>query len=126
MFSGRMNLREVLWIGDSKTRLKAFPEPVQKDIGDGLFFAQAGSTSPAARPLKGIGSGVFDRRAHHRRDTYRAVYAVKIGSRIYILHCFQKKSKRGIKIPVKEVNLIRRRLKAAQELEVKHERRNHG
>ena len=126
MFSGQVNLREVLWIGDSKTRLKRFPEPVQKDIGDGLFFAQAGSTSPAARPLKGIGSGVFEIRAHHRSDTYRAVYAVKIGTRVYILHCFQKKSKRGIKIPVKDVNLIRRRLKVAQELEAKRERKNHG
>lgn len=117
-----MNLKEVLWIGDSRERLKEFPESVQKDVGDALFIAQAGSMSPAARPLKCIGSGIFEIRAHHRRDTFRALNAVKIGTRVFVLHCFQKKSRRGIKIPVKEVALVRRRLKVAQELEAKHER----
>jgi len=106
--------------------LKEFPESVQKDIGDALFIAQAGSMSPAVRPMKGIGSGVFEIRAHHGSGTYRAVYAVKIGMRVYVLHCFQKKSKRGIKIPVKDVDLMRRRLKVAQELEAKHERKDHS
>ena len=55
----KINLREVVWIGDSKARLKEFPQPVQKDIGDALFILQAGSMSPAAKPFKGIGSGGF-------------------------------------------------------------------
>ena len=117
----KINLREAVWIGDSKARLKEFPQPVQKDIGDALFIVQAGSMSPAAKPFKGVGSGVFEIRADYRTDTYRAVYAVKIGERVYVLHCFQKKSKRGIKTPKKEVDLIKRRLKMAQELEENYE-----
>ena len=117
----RINLREAIWIGDSKARLKEFPQPVQKDVGDALFIAQAGSMSPAAKPFKGVGSGVFEIRADYRTDTYRAVYAVKIGERVYVLHCFQKKSKRGIKTSKKEVDLIKRRLRMAQQLEENYE-----
>ena len=117
----RINLRETVWIGDSKARLKEFPQPVQKDVGDALFIVQAGSISPAAKPFKGVGSGVFEIRSDYRTDTYRAVYAVKIGERVYVLHCFQKKSKRGIKTPKKEVDLIKKRLKMAQELEENYE-----
>ncbi len=117
----RLNLREAIWIGDSKAKLKAFPQAVQKDIGDALFIAQAGSMSPAAKPLRGVGSGVFEIRADYRRDTYRAVYAVKIGERVYVLHCFQKKSRRGIRTSKKEVDLIKRRLRMAQELEKRYE-----
>ena len=120
----RINLRETVWIGDSKARLKEFPQPIQEDIGDALFIAQAGSMSPAAKPFKGVGSGVFEIRADYRTDTYRAVYAVKIGERVYVLHCFQKKSKRGIKTPKKEVDLIKKRLKMAQGLEENYEQTN--
>ena len=73
--------------------------------------------SPAAKPFRGVGAGVFEIRAEHRTDTYRAVYAVKIGERVYVLHCFQKKSKSGIKTPKEEINLIKRRLRMARELE---------
>ena len=117
----RLNLRDAIWVGDSKAQLKEFPQSVQKDIGDALFIAQAGSMSPAAKPFKGIGSGVFEIRADYRTDTYRAVYAVKIGERVYVLHCFQKKSRRGIQTPKKEVDLIKRRLRMAQELEKNYE-----
>lgn len=115
----RLNLKEAIWVGDSKAELKEFPESVQKDIGDALFIAQAGSMSPAAKPFRGVGSGVFEIRADHRTDTYRAVYAVKIGDRVYVLHCFQKKSRRGIKTPKKEIDLIKSRLRMARELEAK-------
>ncbi len=117
----RLNLKEAIWIGDSKTKLKEFPESVQKDIGDALFIAQAGSMSPVAKPFKGVGSGVFEIRSDYRTDTYRAVYAVKIGERVYILHCFQKKSRRGIKTSKRDVALIKRRLRFAQELEANYE-----
>ena len=96
-------------------------KPIRKDIGDALFIVQAGSMSPAAKPFKGVGSGVFEIRSDYRTDTYRAIYAVKIGERVYVLHCFQKKSKRGIRTPKKEVDLIKRRLKMAQELEENYE-----
>ena len=117
----RLNLKEAIWVGDSKAQLKEFPQSVQKDIGDALFIAQAGSMSPAAKPFKGVGSGVFEIRADYRTDTYRAVYAVKIGARVYVLHCFQKKSRRGIQTPKKDVDLIKKRLRMAQELEKSYE-----
>lgn len=117
----RIKLKEVIWIGDSKGKLKEFPRPVQKDIGDALFITQVGSMSPRSKPFKGIGSEVFEIRSDYRADTYRAVYAVKIGERVYVLHCFQKKSKRGIKTSKKDVNLIKRRLRMAQELEEDYE-----
>ena len=117
----RLNLRDAIWVGDSKAHLKEFPQSVQKDIGDALFIAQAGSMSPAAKPFKGVGSGVFEIRADYRTDTYRAVYAVKIGARVYVLHCFQKKSRRGIQTPKKDVDIIKKRLRMAQELEKSYE-----
>ena len=101
----RLNLRDAIWVGDSKAQLKAFPQSVQKDIGDALFMAQAGSLSPGAKPFKGVGSGVFEIRAGYPTDTYRAVYAVKIGARVYVLHCFQKKSRTGERQVVLSDNL---------------------
>ena len=120
----RENLKQVVWVGDSKAKLLEFPEAVQKDIGDALFIAQAGSLSPAGKPFKGVGPGIFEIRADYRTNTYRAVYAVKIGGRIYVLHCFQKKSRRGIKTPKREIDLIKSRLKMAQEMEVNYESDN--
>ena len=67
--------------------------------------------SSMSKPFKAVGSGVFEIRADYQTNTYRAVYAVKIGERVYVLHCFQKKSKRGIKTSKKEVDLIKRRLR---------------
>jgi len=115
-------LRPLEWVGDSRERLKEFPQAVQKEIGDALFIVQAGRTPPSAKPLKGIDSGVFEIVSDYRSDTYRAVYAVKIGESIYVLHTFQKKSKRGIKTPKKEIDLIKRRLKIAQQMETENER----
>ncbi len=85
--------RNVQWIGDSKERLQTFPEPVRKDIGHALYRVQIGETPPSAKPMKGIESGVFELVDTYGTDTYRAVYTVKIGRSMYVLHCFQKKSK---------------------------------
>ena len=116
--------KQLVWVGSAKKKLKKFPKSVRKDIGDALFYAERGSLSPSARPLKHIGSGVFEIRVRHKTNTYRAVYAVKIGERIYVLHCFQKKSKKGVETPQKEIDLIKKRLKMAQELEKEYEQKN--
>lgn len=110
-------LRNVQWVGDSKERLQAFPERVRKDIGHALYRVQIGETPPSAKPMKGIESGVFELVDNYGTDTYRAVYTVKIGRSMYVLHCFQKKSKRGIRTPKKDIDLIKRRLKRAKEME---------
>ncbi|WP_370569810.1 type II toxin-antitoxin system RelE/ParE family toxin [Sphaerospermopsis sp. LEGE 00249] len=74
---------------------------------------QAGETPMDAKPLKGVGSGVYEIVKRYDTDAYRCVYAVKIGKNIYILHAFQKKSKQGIKTPQSDVDLIKQRYKDA-------------
>ena len=91
--------KNVQWIGDSKERLQAFPEPVRKDIGHALYRVQIGETPPSAKPMIGIGSGVFEIVDIYRTDTYRAVYTVKIGQSLYVLHCFQKNQSAGLGHP---------------------------
>ena len=109
--------RPLQWVGDSKQRLQTFPEPVRKDIGHALYRVQIGETPPSAKPMRGIESGVFEIVDNYSTDTYRAVYTLKIGQSMYVLHCFQKKSKRGIRTPKKEIDLIKRRLRRAKEIE---------
>lgn len=107
--------REIIWIGSSLEDLREFPDEVRREIGFALDRAQRVLKHRKAKPLKGF-SGVFEIVSDYDKDTYRAVYAVKLGDEIYVLHCFQKKSTRGIKTPKKEIDLIRRRLKIAQDL----------
>lgn len=109
--------RNVRWVGDAKERLQTFPEPVRKDIGHALYRVQIGETPPSAKPMRGIESGVFEIIDNYNTDTYRAVYAVNIGQSMYVLHCSQKKSKRGIRTPKKDIDLIKRRLRRAKEIE---------
>lgn len=67
-------------------------------------------------PLKGLPGGVMEIKSNCEKDTYRAVYAAKLGDEIYILHTFKKKSKTGIKIPKEDIEVIKQRLKRAQEI----------
>jgi phage-related protein len=113
----RSPLRPVRWMGDSLKVLRSFPEAAQDDIGHSLMLVQAGLNPPDAKPLHGIGSGVFEIVTRHDGDAYRTVYAIKIGRYIYVLHVFQKKSKSGIKTPQQDIDLIVKRLKQAQHME---------
>jgi phage-related protein len=102
------------WVGSAKRDLDAMPEDVKDIFGHALDLAQAGSKHPDAKPLAGFGSAaVLEVVEDYRGDTYRAVYTVKFASWVYVLHCFQKKSKSGIKTPKPDLDLIDRRLKAA-------------
>ena len=109
-------MREIKWVGSSLDDLKEFPEEVMNDIGYALRQAQQGSKSDIAKPLKGIDSGVMEIVSDYDKNTFRAVYTVKIGEFIYVLHCFQKKSNKGISTPKHEIDLIKQRLKAAKQL----------
>ena len=109
-------LKQLDFIGSSREDLKEFPDEVKQDIGYALFEAQKGQKSEAAKPLKGFGgAGVLEIIERFDGDTYRAVYTVKFREVVYVLHCFQKKSKSGIKTPQQDIELIQRRLKAAEE-----------
>ena len=111
-----MNLRDVVWMGDSKKRIKEFPKETQRSMGGALMLAQCGETADNAKPFKNVGSGVFEIVESYYKNAYRMIYAVQIGKKIYVLHAFQKKSKTGIKTPKSDVDLVKQRYKQAQEL----------
>jgi len=104
------------WIGSSLEDLRQFPKEPRRKIGYALHFAQRGDKHPSAKPLKGFGSaGVLEIVEDHDGSTYRAVYAVKFAGVVYVLHAFQKKSKKGIQTPKHEMDLVKRRLQSAQQ-----------
>lgn len=106
--------KPIEWVGSSLDDLRGFPREVRRDFGQALFEAQCGGRHPAAKPLSGFGgAGVLEIVADEDGSAYRGVYTVKFGSVIYVLHAFQKKSKRGIKMPKRDRELIEARLKAA-------------
>ena len=108
-------IKPLVWVGSSHEILKGFPSEIQDEMGYALYVAQIGDKHPKAKPLKGF-SGVMEIRSNYASDTYRAVYTTKISDVIYVLHAFQKKSKRGIETPRREIALIKRRLKIARNL----------
>lgn len=103
--------RPIVWVGDSRKVLLSFPKEVRQEVGYALSEAQQGRKAATAKPLKGLGAGVLEIVADHVGEAYRAVYAVKLGSSLYVLHAFQKKSKSGIATPKPEVDLVRDRLR---------------
>ena len=109
--------RPIVWVGSSRRDLRTFPQEVRREIGQALYAAQQGETDPSAKPLRGFGGGsVMEIVAPHRGDTWRAVYTVRYAEVVYVLHAFQKKSKSGIATPKREMDLIRQRLAAAEQL----------
>jgi len=109
-------LKPVEWIGSSRNDLRSFPGEVREIIGEALYQAQQGAEHPVAKALKGFGGrGVLEVVDDFRGDTYRAVYTVRFAMVIYVLHVFQKKSKKGIATPRHEIGLIRARLRRAEE-----------
>ncbi len=110
-------LKPLVWVGSSKEDLKRFPEEVRLVMGYALYLAQVGGKHPDAKPLRGFsGAGVLEVVDDHEGDTYRAVYTVKLRGVVYALHAFQKKSKKGIKTPQRDLDLVRHRLKQAEEI----------
>ncbi|MDR5727303.1 MAG: type II toxin-antitoxin system RelE/ParE family toxin [Terriglobia bacterium] len=109
-------MKPVEWIGSSYKDFIALPEAIQNMMGHALYLAQIGRVHRSAKPLKGFGgAGVVELVEDGQQGTHRAVYTVKFESAIYVLHAFQKKSKAGIKTPRGEIELVRRRLRIAQE-----------
>jgi len=115
-------LRPVVWLGNSKKNLRDFPDGAQKLLGAELQLIQFGGMPKDAKPFKGIGSGVLELALRYTSDAYRVVLAVQIGKRIYVLHAFQKKSKKGVETPKRDVDLIKRQYAEAQELAHEHEK----
>jgi|SRR6516164_1510409 len=108
--------KPVRWIGRSLEDLRRFPEDVRRRVGVALWEAQLGAKAGYAKPLKGFGSaGVLEIVDDFDGNSYRAVYTVRFAGMVYVLHAFQKKSKKGIETPKSELHLIEQRLKRAKE-----------
>jgi len=93
-----------------------FPKAVREVLGFALYQAQMGNKHVQAKPLRGFGSGVLEVVSDHQGNTFRAVYTVRLGGRVYVLHVFQKKSKRGMATPKKDLELVMQRLRRAIEI----------
>ena len=116
------------WIASSYKDLMALPPDVRRRFGYALSLAQMGDQDDAAKMLKGVGgAGMLEVVEDDAGGTYRAVYTVKYAEAVFVLHCFQKKSKRGIATPKSDMDIIRARLKVADALaqELRNAKTNH-
>ncbi len=109
-------IKPLVWISSSKRDLLEFPSATIRDVGHALYLAQCGEKPPNAKPLKGFGgASVLEIVLSEDRVAYRAVYTVRFEDAVYVLHCFEKKSKSGIATAQKDIDLIENRLAAAEE-----------
>ena len=110
-------VKPLVWVSSSLKDLREFPEEVKDEMGFALYEAQCGLKPLAAKPLKGFGgASVLEIVSDYQTDTYRAVYTVRFGELVYVLHALQKKSKKGIATSQFDIELIKRRLKRAEAL----------
>jgi phage-related protein len=109
-------MRRIVWLGNSRRNIHDFPPAARRLIGGELQLLQYGGMPKDAKPFKGVGSGVIEIALRHDGEAYRTVVALQLGRTIYVLHAFQKKSKKGIVTPKQDVDLIKQRYKEAKEL----------
>lgn len=110
-------IKPLIWVGSSLKDLSDFPEAVKDHVGYALFVAQQGGKHLDAKPLSGFGgAGVVEIVSRHDGDTFRAVYTVRIAEAVYVLHAFQKKSRRGRETPKGDIELIEKRLRDAERI----------
>jgi phage-related protein len=115
------SVKPLIWIGSSREDLKTFPEEVRLVMGYALYLAQTGGKHPDAKPLKGFGgAGVLEVVDDFEGNAYRAMYTLKFEGAVYVLHAFQKKSRKGIQTSQADIELVTRRLSRAAEI---HEER---
>jgi phage-related protein len=107
-------MRQLVFVGSSQDDLREFPEQARTEAGHALWLAEQGRKHESAVPLKGFGgASVLEIRIAEDGDAYRAVYTVALADAVYVLHCFQKKSKTGIVTSQRDIDLIKQRLKEA-------------
>lgn len=117
-------LKPLIWVGTSLEDLKAFPGEVRRIMGYALYLAQAERKHLDAKPLKGFGgAGVLEIVEDFEGNAYRAVYTVRLAGVVYVLHAFQKKSRRGIKTSRADIGKVKARLRLAEAI---HARRGYG
>ena len=110
-------LKPVVSVGSSRKALRAFPEPVQDHMGYALYVAQRGGKHRDAKTLSGFaGAGVAEVVKDFRGDTFRAVYTLRYAGAVYVLHAFQKKSKTGRETARRDIELVKQRLREAEQI----------
>lgn len=108
--------KPLYWVGSALDDLRDLPAEVKDMFGFALHLAQWGDRHPDAKPLKGFkGTSVLEVVEDYDGDTFRAVYTVKFRDAVFVLHVFQKKSHRGIKTPKPDMDLVKQRLKLAED-----------
>ncbi len=109
-------MKQVIWVGSSLKDVRKFPPDVQDVVVSALDEAKEGGKHQDAKPFKGFsGAGVLEIVDDYDSDTYRAVYTVRLSEAVYVLHAFKKKSTKGIKTSKRDIELIKNRLRAAEE-----------
>jgi len=108
--------RPVSWIKAALREFETFPDGVRSICLTALTIAAEGGKADIAKPVRGLGSGVFEIALPFRGDAFRVVYAVQLGEDIWVVHVFQKKSRRGIKTPQAEIDLVKDRMKRLKEM----------
>jgi len=108
--------RPVSWVKAALRDFEAFPENAQSVCLAALTIAAEGGKADIAKPMKGMGSGVFEIALPYRKEALRVVYSVQLGEDIWVVHAFQKKSTHGIKTPKQDLDLVRDRLKRLREM----------
>ena len=108
--------RPVSWIKAALKEFETFPQGAKTICLAALTIAAEGGKADIAKPLHGMGSGVFEIALPFRGDAFRVVYAVQLGEEIWVVHAFQKKSTQGIKTPKREIDLMKDRLRRLKEM----------
>jgi phage-related protein len=108
--------RPISWVSAALKEFGKFPEGAQAICLAALTIAAEGGKADIAKPMKGLGFGVFEIALPYRGNAFRVVYAVQLGADLWVLHAFQKKSTQGVKTPQREIDAIRDRLKRLKEL----------
>lgn len=113
------SLADVVWLGDSKEVLRAFPKKPQQHLGYALYQVQLGQTPPDSKPMGTVGPGVYELREQDARAWYRVIYLKKVRNVVYVLHCFEKRTAQTSK---RDINTAKERLKRLQEQQRQEER----
>ncbi len=108
--------RPVSWVSAARKTFESFPEGAQSICLAGLTIAAEGGKADITKPMKGLGSGVFEIALPYRGNAFRVVYAVQLGADIWVVHAFQKKSTQGIKTPKHDIDVVKDRLKRLKEM----------
>ena len=108
-------MRVISWIRAAQKDFDKFPLEARQKMIRALKIAAQGQKADIAKPMKGLGSGVYEIVLRHESSAYRVVYAVQIGADLWVIHAFQKKSKKGISTPKQDIDVIRERTKWLKE-----------